>query len=208
MLAALSCRDIRPPTAPADIAGYRIDGALTDADGFPVSGAEVVLFYTADDAGFGPIDTVQAVVTDSTKTVDVSVYTLSYRFVRTLYFGLRHPGPIPRFIWDGRDDNNRLVPSGMYLVGYQIGDTVYKYVPVVVDGLATDTTDGNGNFSITNANLPIGRLFDYYDAGGTYVSTLRIAPAIDLIFRKGSVESSYTSIPLVKDKVTSASFTL
>ena len=208
MLTALACRDIRPPTAPGGISGYRLDGIVADNAGFPVAGAAVYVYYSADDAGPGPIDTVKVVVTDSTKTVDISVYTTAYRFVRTPYFGFRSPGPIPRFTWDGHDENGQLVGSGMYLIGYQIGDTVYKYSRIVVDGLATDTTDGNGRFSITQDHLPVGKIFDSYDGTGAYTSTLRISPDVSIILRKGGVESSLTTIPLVKDQVTTATFTL
>jgi len=206
-LLALSCRDIAPVTTTGAVTGYQFAGILSASDGAPVQGASVRLYYYYDDTQTGPVDTIAVIVTDTTKAVDVSVYTTSYFFLRTLFFGYRHAGPVPRFTWDGLDRNGTQMPSGKYLIGYQVGDTLVKFSPVLVDGEISARTDGLGQFRLSNANLPVGDLFDFYTSDGSFGATLRVAPVITLEFQKQSLRAIYSSIPLLKDKVTTGAFT-
>ena len=64
-LMMLSCRDIQPPTSPTTISGYQLNGIFTTSDGSPIPDAGVRLYYDYEDAGTGPVDTLQVVVTDS-----------------------------------------------------------------------------------------------------------------------------------------------
>jgi hypothetical protein len=199
-----SCRDIEPVNSVAAVTGYQFAGLLTTPDGAPVQGASVRVYFYYD-THTGPIDTIAVVVTDTTKAVDVSVYTVSYRFVRTLFFGYRHSGPVPRFIWNGLDEKAAQMPSGKYYIGYQVGDSLVKFSPVLLDGEISATTDGLGQFRLTN--LPVGELFDVYHLDGSYDTTLSVAPAIDLVFQKQGRQVPYIDIPLLDNKITTGAFT-
>ena len=59
----------------------------------------------------------------ATTTVDLGVYDVAGRLVRTLHTGPLAPGD-HRFTWDGRDDRGGAVSSGIYLVRIHDGTAV------------------------------------------------------------------------------------
>ncbi len=205
-LVTLSCRDIQPPTTPPIISGFQLNGVFSLASGVPIEGASVRLYLDYEDAGTGQTDTVQVVVTDSTKPVDVSVYTSKLFFVKTLFLGRRSPGPIPRYFWNGYDEHGVLQPSGRYLIGYQIGDSVYKFSPFLLNGQITATTNNLGEFIIHSENLPVDAIIDRYDPSGVYLATLHLLPSVEVDFEKGTERTDVFIVPLSRDRVTFASF--
>lgn len=208
-LITLACREIQPPLESQSIKGYQFNGIVTTDNGYRLPGVNISLYFWYDKIGETPTDTQQVIVTNVTQIVDISVFTLKYDLVRTIYFDRRsRTGPIPRFFWDGKDDNKEHVASGMYLIRYYVGDSVIKYTPVVVEGHVTAESDGNGTFTIGNDNLPIGKLFDYYDSIGTFKGVNRILPKITLKLQRYDRGSKYSTTELMKDKIISGTFIL
>jgi hypothetical protein len=203
-----SCRDIQPFQSSIPAQGYQLNGTVTSSNGIPLDSVGVRLYYESDPVGYDPIDTQQVIVRDSTRIVDVAVYTPNLAFVKQLYFNYRPAGPVPHFLWDERDQNGAPVPSGEYLIRYAIDTLVVKYSVVVIDGHTTATTDGFGRFTITAAHLPVGVEFDAYTPDNTYDMTRRVGPAVDLIFYKGGLQVEYRVVQLKKDQITTAAFTL
>ncbi len=207
-LFALSCRDIQPVSQIVSTKGYELVGTVTSANGIPLGGVDVLLFYNYDFYGSTPIDTQKVVVRDSSKIVDIAVYTAKLAFVRQLFLGYHSPGVLPPTSWDGRDDFGNLVPSGKYLIRYVVDTVIVKYSPVVIDGHVTATTDRNGSFTIGADNLPIGTIFDSYFINGSYDATYEIIPAVDILLHKSTLSTGYTGIALGSNQVTTIALTL
>ncbi len=207
-LLALSCRDIQPVSQFVSTQGYRLDGIVTSANGIPLSGVEVRLYYNYDFYGSNPIDTQRVIVRDSTKIVDIAVYTPKLVFIRQLFLGYRSPGTVPRANWDGRDEFGAPVPSGKYFIRYVVDTTIVKYSTVVVDGHLTSTTDNNGSFEIGPDNLPVGTIFDAYFIDGSYDATYEVIPSVDVLLHKSTLTKGYTGIALGLNQVTTITLTL
>lgn len=208
--AALSCREIDPYYNPDDIEGYQVDGILTTDNGLPIDSASVELYYYFRYYSDEPIDTIQAVVTDSSQLVDISVYTADYEFIKTLFSGpARMTGPLPRYSgWDGYDWRGVPMPSGKYLVRYKIDTSVIKYSVIILHGQVTTFTDQRGMFTIPNENLPVGELFDIYYPSGQYYVTYQVEERIALVFTRGDRHTDYLTLNLQKDKITTGAFKL
>jgi hypothetical protein len=208
-LITLACREIQTPFESQSVKGYQFSGIVTTDNGYRLPGVNVSLYFWYDKISETLTDTQQVIVTDVMQIVDISVFTLKYDLVRTIYFDRRsQTGPLPRFYWDGKDDNKELVASGMYLIRYYVGDSTIKYSPVVVDGHVTAESDGDGMFTIGNDNLPIGKRFDYYDSTGTFKGVNIILPKITLKLQRYDRGSKYGKIELMKDKITRGTFIL
>lgn len=203
-----SCRDIQPFETSSSIQGYRLSGTVTSANGIPIDSAGVRLFYYYDVVSYNPVDTQAVIVTDSTRIVDVSVYTPNLVFVRQLFFNYLHTGPVPHFSWNELDQHGVPVPSGEYWIRYAIDTLVVKYSIVVVEGHTTATTDGLGRFIIPVEHLPVGTVFDAYTPVNVYDVTLRVRPAVRLLLLKAGLRAEYPSVQLKKDQITTAVFTL
>ncbi|MBI1806704.1 MAG: hypothetical protein HYR76_06590 [Ignavibacteria bacterium] len=204
----ISCREVQPLPTTSELTGYELKGTVTTQNGIPIGGVDVDIYYNTEQAGTTATDTVQVIVTDSTHIVDVAVYNSNYEFVRQLYLGYLSPGVVPRFGWDGTDQNQVPVPSGKYLIRYGVNNVLIKFSTVIIEGHRTATTDRFGRFNITSDHLPIDEVFDSYLSDGTYYVTLRILPFIDLEFRKQGLHQLYPAVELTKDKITNAVFTL
>lgn len=206
-LAVLSCREIQSIVPPVTVQGYQLNGTVTTSNGIPLDSVDVTLYYTYVLFGRSPIDTQTVYVDDSTKFVDISVYTTRNVFVRRLFFGFRNVGPVPRFRWNGTDDNGNLVPSAEYIVRYTIDTAVVKQSPVLINGNSTASTDGSGQFTILNDHLPIGLVVDVYDLSGNYLETDRVLSRVILEFNKSNLHAVY-SIEVIHNQITSRVFTL
>ena len=208
-LLTITCREIEPYNQSSSLKGYQFSGTLTDSTGYVLRDAVVSLYYYYDSVATTPTDTQQVIVTDSMKIVDISVYTLQYEFIKTLFLGrMPQTGPIRRQFWNGRDSQNHQVGSGMYLIRYYVDTAVVKFSPFVIDGAPTDTTDRFGHFAIQKNNLPIGEQFDYYDSTRSFQAVYKILPMIKLNFQYQDRIVTYDSIQLVKGKITNGSFIL
>jgi hypothetical protein len=208
-VAAFSCRAIEPYYDSQNIRGYRVDGILTTANGIPVEGAMVELYYYYRYNSDRPVDSVQAIVTDSSQMINISVYTTDYKFLRTLYFGRANmTGPIPHYEWDGKDLHGESVSSGKYLIRYVIDSTVIKYSTEILDGQVSAITDQGGQFSILDGNLPVGELFDVYFLNGQFYASYQVEERIALVFVHGDRRSEFLPLDIHKDKITTGAFTL
>jgi hypothetical protein len=205
---ALGCREIQPLDVSTVIEGYELDGTVTTVNGVPIEGVSIRLWYDYRYVGDSPADTVTVVVTDSTKIVDVAVYTPDLRFVKQLFLGYRPTGPLSRFRWDGLDQFGGPAPSGKYLVRYAVDTVVVKFTPVVIDGRVTAVTDARGRFTLKGSQLPVGEVFDFYLGPNAYEGTYAIAPLIGLDLLKSSRVKRYGSITLLKNRITTSNFTL
>ncbi len=204
---ALSCREIQPLGDDTVINGYQLDGVVTTANGVPIGGVAVRLWYYYLPVYSGPTDTLQVFVTDSTKIVDIAVYTPDYHFVRQIFLGYRSPGPLPRYRWDGFDQFGNVAPSGKYLIRYAIDTVIYKYSPLVIDGRITAQTDPLGRFTLKGAQLPVGDVFDFWN-GPAYDGTSEIDAQIGIDLTKLSSFKRYEAVALTKDRITNYNFTL
>jgi len=204
----LSCRDVQPLPVSTPVSGYQLNGILTTSNSIPISGAQVILYYNYIPVDYGPVDSIQVVVRDTSVTVDVSVVTTGYDFVVTLFHGHRSAGPLPPYFWNGTDARGALRPSGKYLIRYSLGSTIVKYSTFILEGTPTATTDVNGLFTITDDHFPIGEVFDVYNDDGSYYGTLELIPNVALQFQYGSHASVFPSVDLTPDYITFGAFTL
>lgn len=204
-----SCRDIQPPfSSVQSITGYQLSGRVTTANGIPLDSVQVILYYNYDYVGSSPMDTQQVIVDSLSQIIDVSVYTPNIRYVRRLYHGIMQPGPVPRFRWNGRDDDGIPVPSGKYLIRYTIDSVTVKDSPVLVQGHVTTISDPLGRFVLGNERLPIGEKFDFYGSDGSFSGVARLIPYIDIELFKQGLHGSFSNISLTQGSITSGSFTL
>jgi hypothetical protein len=205
----LTCREVEPYTASSTMKGYQLNGIVRDSSGSALRGTVVSLYFYYDSVAATPTDTQQIIITDSMIIVDISVLTLQYDFVKTIFLGhWLQSGPIYRVVWDGKNWMGNPVGSGMYLIRYYVDTAVVKYSPVVIDGAATDTADERGRFSITNNNLPFGERFDYYNLTGNFKAVYKILPMIKLKFQYEGRSAVYDSVDLMKNGISNGLFIL
>jgi hypothetical protein len=208
-VASFSCREIEPFYGSQNIQGYQVDGILTTSNGIPIEGARVELYYYYRYNSEQSVDSVQAVVTDSSQMIDVSVYTTDYEYLKTLYSGRAGmTGLIPYYVWDGKDWHGDTLPSGKYLIRYVIDNTIIKYSTTILEGHVSAVTDYRGMFSISNEHLPIGELFDVYFLSGQFYASYQVEERIELVFRYGYARSGFIPLDLQKNKITTGAFTL
>ncbi|MFH1052520.1 MAG: FlgD immunoglobulin-like domain containing protein [bacterium] len=85
--------------------------------GFSISPQELGVFL-------GILEDVSPVISfelDYTEEIEVVVYSIQAVVVATLFKGIRHPGK-QTFVWNGRDDKGRPLPSGDYIGEVRIGN--------------------------------------------------------------------------------------
>lgn len=202
-----SCREIEPLERFIPVNGYKLEGTITTPNGIPLDSVEVKVSYTYDLYQTTPLDTVQVLITDSTKIVHVAVYNYNFRQVRQLFLGFHRPGVFPNFRWDERDDTGKYVPSGKYFIRYTYDTVVVKVVSHIAEGHTTAITDRSGRFTLTNANLPIGEIADFYRSNGSYRGTFIVRQSIKLKFLKDGLASS-AEVTLARNKLVRKSFIL
>jgi hypothetical protein len=206
-LVTLSCREIQPVLPPVTVHGYQINGTVSTSNGIPLDSVDVRLYYRYQLFSTSPIDTQTVYVADSTKILDISVYTVNNVFVRNLFFGFRRIGVVPRARWDGVDDDGKAVPSGKYIIRYVVDTAIVKQSATVVEGHSTAMSDATGRFTITNDHFPIGDIFDFYDSQGAYVESDMIISNVDLELRKSNLYETYP-VELINNQITSGVFIL
>jgi len=207
--AAVSCREIEPYYDPEYVQGYQVSGILTSSNGIPIDSAGVQLNYYFRYYSDEPVDTAEAIVNDSSQFIDVSVYTKEHVFLKTLYSGRAgFTGPIPYVYWDGKDSQGVSMPSGKYLLRYEIDSVFIKYSTTILQGQISAVTDSWGRFVIPNEYLPVGEIFNIYYLSGQYYITYQVEPRIALVFIRGDKRTDYYTVELQKDKITTGAFTL
>ena len=181
-------RQVPLPNEPG-ISGYQIRGTVKDRLDNAVPFLEVRLYYTFDPDydHQAPIDPALT-VTDSTKTITVSVYTGSDALVKTIFVGTYAVG---RFYaaWDTLDQNGNSVLNGVYSVRYYVNAQFAKSYPVIVSGRKATATDALGQYQINNDQLPVnfGPFSQYRDT--TFMGNFVVSPYAILEFKvpQGSV---------------------
>ena len=193
-------RQIPLPSEPG-ISGYQIRGTVKDRFDNAVPYLEVRLYYTFDFDFDHTTPTDPALdVTDSTKTITVSVYSGSEALVKTIFGGTHSVG---RFYatWDTLDANGNGVANGIYSVRYFVNSQMAKSYPVVVSGRRAAATDALGQYQINNDQLPVsfGPFSLYRDT--TFLGNYIVTPYVTLEFKvpQGSIWRYPT---LDKDAVT------
>lgn len=203
-----SCREIQPLDSRSAIQGYQLEGTVTSSNGIPVDGVDVRLYYSYQYISATRVDTQIVRVTDPTRPVGVSVYSSNFNFVRELFLGYMPVGVVPRWPWDGNDQNGNPVPSGKYLVRYSVDTAIVKFSPVIVEGHITVKSDAAGEFILNSRFLPIGERFDLYDQFEQFAGAYQVLPRIHLTLRKGNVHATYRDIPLTRNTITRNVFTI
>jgi hypothetical protein len=165
---------------------------VTSANGTPIESVAVWLTYTVEQYDTTQLDTVNIVVTNRAQIYSVDVYDIHGSYVRNLYSGYPDLGAFPRFFWDGRDDSLRMMKSGKYYIRYTRNATILKTVPYLMDGLITAWTDGDGNFTIGEDNLPIGELFDWYNYDGSFNTVVQVTRDLTIYLSRATLHKVYT----------------
>lgn len=203
-----SCREIEPSQSVQNIIGYQLNGIVMTSNGIPLDSVIVRLFYRYDYVRSTPLDTVQIYITDLNQEINVSVWSDSTNYIRTLHSGTWSIGLLPRFKWDGMDSNRIPLPSGKYFVRYVVDNKKIKELPVVLDGQITTMTNNGGRFTIMNKNLPIAERFDIYGLNGTFYGVYRVSSTVALEFQIQDARAKYPAVHLQKNQVTNHTFTL
>ncbi len=197
----IGCREIIPVEPRENISGYQINGFITNQSGTPLKDVIVKVLYQTTLVNNNPLDTVIAVITDTNSLVSIDVYNTNNIFIRNIFLGRRPIGPINRVAWNGELVNGDFISSGYYLIRVRINNTFVKEYPVIIDGSQTAKSDSGGQFIITNANLPVNKLFDRYDSQNRYLGTYRILSSVilELIYLNVAVRGR---VDLLKDEIT------
>jgi hypothetical protein len=199
----MCCEREVPPglTGPSTISGYRIEGFVSDNLGNPVRGIAVALHYDylLQDQGPPPSQIFQ--VTDPSKTVRVSVLDRASTVVRVLLQGRVNAGPL-EVEWDERSSDRNPVPSGVYVVQFEVDGEVKMTYPVTVSGAITARTDSMGHYVIPDINLPVGFYpVPLYGQGGTsFLGNHRISSYVVLEFYLEP--RRVAGLSLTKDQIT------
>lgn len=109
-------------------------------------------------------------------------------------------------VWNGRDDADANVPSGLYLarVTYGRHDSVFAFTRAVFRNNETgDTTranaltDSQGRYTVSN--LPVDSTFPGCDVTGASTGTLKVADSITIYAAKGSLASPAQTVSLSRN---------
>jgi len=60
-----------------------------------------------------------------TEEIEIVIYSVQATVIATVFKGIRQPGH-HKFVWNGRDDKGRPMPSGDYIGEIRIGNSRYK----------------------------------------------------------------------------------
>lgn len=197
----ISCREIIPFETEEKINGYQINGLVTDYSGRPLDSVLVYLFYSLRKISSNPIDTTNIIIRDTNDIVSVDVYDVEGNFVKNILKSNLPAGLLPRYNWNGEIAPNIYAESGFYKIIITINNHRIKEYPILVQGTLTSQSDSSGRFYIYNKNLPIGKIYDYYDYQNRYTGTFIIEPYVILeLVYKGKLKRG--SLSLQKDQIT------
>lgn len=207
LLLTASCREIIHVEEIKKISGYQIDGLVTNAGGTPLENVSIYLYYETFKISNTPIDTVEAVVSDSNSIVSFTVVDINGKTVKTLFTGKLQVGLIPRVTWDGYITNNIKAQSGYYIIRIIIDTVIVKESPIIIDGSLYTKTNKEGGFTILNQNLPVGKIFDKYNSQNKYIGTYSVAPSVFLEVHYNSIKKT-GRVNLKKDLITKVNITI
>ncbi|MBA4311558.1 MAG: hypothetical protein C0417_02900 [Chlorobiaceae bacterium] len=208
-LLVFSCRDIESPSELGNINGYEVRGKVATTNGIPIESVQVSLYYYYEYISDKQLDTVEIIITDTMQVLDITVLSNKLKEVRKIFSGRwKTLGPVQHIYWNGRDDNNNPVPSGLYYMVFTLDSVVVKQNNMIIEGHGTTVTDYYGRFILPNENLPVGAVFDAYSDDGNFYGVLKVEPKIALILNKRQSVATYESIQLMKNTITSLVLTL
>lgn len=203
----LGCERELPYVAPAEmpIAGYQIEGYVTDQLGVPLKNIRIALWYDYEFVDTLRLPSPSFFVDDSTKDVLVRVFDRIQKVEAVLFEGHSPVGPVDT-AWNRRDASGNPVPSGVYMVDFSLNGVSRASYTVVVDGAVTAVTDSLGHYVIPDENLPVGfyPVPRYSSLDPTFYGNYRITPLVALELYIGLHPG--TSFSLNKDQVTRQDF--
>ncbi len=209
ILCFAACREIRTLEPETDTVGYQLTGTVTNSNGIPLDSVSVRLYYSSVPVQFSPLDTVRVIINDSTKFLFVVVYDINFQPVRNLFIGKMPLGQVSHIPWDQTDDSGRFVLSGKYYTKYEYNGAVAKIDSYLVDSHRIALTNSDGEFTLTNSQLPVGEKFDFYNSSdNVYVATYKVLPEVLLIFYRGALQSPLYRVSLQQNKITRGVFKL
>ena len=200
---AAGCERDLPFVVPPDqpVAGYHLEGYVTDRLGIPVKGLPIALWYDFDYLDSNPPPRGPFVVTDSLAENLVQVFDYGSNLRRVLFKGRRPVGPLD-VEWDQRDSTGRSVATGVYTIGFSVNGVRKSAYTVIVNGAITAVTDSLGHYSIPDPSLAM----DFYPAplygadGTKFLGNFQISTYVILEFYLDSHRSA--SVTMTKDQLT------
>ena len=188
------------------IAGYRIEGKLSDDFQRPLVGVDVLLYY---DISLLSLDSVSRIYTPAVQgeIVTVDVNDTTGQVVRLLFSGPAPQDSSLYVYWDGRDDSGNVVRSGIYRVSYTVSSSVRKSYRMIIDGNRNAVTDANGRFVIPGTDLPVNDIASYYDSSDSFIGQYQIVDGVFLRFITPTFDRT-VRVALVKDRITNFSVVL
>ncbi len=183
LLLMSGCERQLPVVDNLPIAGYEIQGKVTDRIGNPMPNVSVFLDYSAEPSYIDTVITRQYFVPDSVGPIQAVAANLDNQIV----YAITTPRKVVGWFqatWNGIDSTGNLVPSGLYHIQYIIGGrVVFSYDQLVSGGLVA-VTDIYGRYTIPSRFLPIDSAsipyFSIYDS--SYVYNLHVTNDVLLTF--------------------------
>ena len=187
------------------IAGYQIEGYITDRLGTPLKGVRVGVWYDYEFVDTVRVPTPSFFVDDTTRLVRVQVLNRRQRVIAVVFEG-RAPIGIIDLTWGKRDASGVPVQSGVYTVDFSLNGVSRASYAVVIDGAITTVTDSLGHYVIPDENLPVGfhPIPRYTSADSQFYGNYRITPLVVLELYLDIHRGA--SLSLTKDQVTRRDF--
>ncbi len=168
------------------IAGYEIQGKVTDRLGNPIPNVAVFLDYTVSPVSIDTSVTRQYFLGDSTGSMWAVVTDAANRIVVVLSNPTRVSGWY-QAIWNGNDSTGHTAPSGIYTIQYfNGGRIVFSYEQLVTSGQVA-LTDAYGRYTIPALNLPFDSTSVPYfsTTDSSYVGNFQISTDVVLTYQYG-----------------------
>ena len=180
---ASGCERQLPVVDDLTIAGYQIQGKVTDRIGNPIPNVSVLLDYNANIIPVDSIPTRQYFVSDTSSPI----YAVVTNLTNTVVMIITNPRKVSglfQAIWNGEDSSGTTAPSGIYHVQYIVNGLVVHSYDQLVSGGRVAITDSQGRYSIPGQFLPIDSAsvpyFSSFDS--SYVGNLHITNDVILTF--------------------------
>jgi hypothetical protein len=203
VIAAAGCERDLPFESTVDqpIAGYRVEGYVTDRLGVPVKNVRIALWYDFDSIDDTTPPSRGLFVDDAAKSVTLRVLDIRNRVVRVLFSGRAPVGELD-YPWNNTDSAGKQVPSGVYKMEFRLGGVLRNSYIIIVNGAVSAVTDSLGHYVIPDDNLPVD--FSpaplYSSDGKRFVGNYQITPYIVLDFNLDFLRR--TTLTLKKDEIT------
>ncbi|MDO9171623.1 MAG: FlgD immunoglobulin-like domain containing protein [bacterium] len=213
-----ACNDATPP----DETNSDIRGRVVDAQGQPVAGAAVVLQYATTPPMTGKQDKPQTQIEfDLRESGHLSVWISDYCDDSTLRWLADgdYPAGTHAFTWNGLDDEGRILPDGAYQCHVVTDDGERTWTLLLLfqeyGGFAADAavaplavTDGGGRFTLAQACLPFGYVYEVENGLGELVEVFTINRDVQVWAFSEDAGASGSSAVVTVDPETGADITV